>query len=178
MEYSVRFDEIKWLLVDQIYDLPIAREVFLDYRESLDFDVQSKKHAAIIRMCTSYTILNLAKLWEILDEYGNEVNSLPEPLRKNCINLKKKLVELKVFQFRSKYIAHVFDHDIKPKKPLALESAQKRLNDIVGENMSELADFFNWVCPSKNKELSGSVVGVVSDLRDYCNTIDSSDVRL
>ncbi|HFG1789454.1 TPA: hypothetical protein ACGF4R_003468 [Vibrio cholerae] len=171
-----RYEEMRWVLVDQIVDLAVSTQLYVDTINQPGFSKENVKHSAMIRMALSYTVLNLAKLWECLDHYGKEINLLPEPLRTNCISLRSKLESMKVFQFRSKYIAHLIDKDTS--KPLSLRDGQKYLSNIAGNNLDDLSVFFDWVCPPKGHSLDNTVVGTVTDLRDYCNELCSSDNRI
>ncbi|NRD73146.1 hypothetical protein HQQ94_07810 [Shewanella sp. VB17] len=160
-----RSEELTWLLSDQIYDLTISRAVFLDYFENGNYDLTNKKYEAITRMTVSYAILSLSKLWETLDHYGGEINSLPEPLRLKCVDLRSKLVALDVFQFRSVHISHVIDKETE--LPIDLEMSKTNLAKIIGNNMNELLNFFDWLCPPQKN----SVVSIVQELKNYCHVL-------
>lgn len=124
------------------------------------------KSLAVIRLCQTSAIIGLSRLWELLNGYGKEINNMPEPLRSKIIGVKKVIEDKKVYQFRCKYIGHVFDDDTKA--PINISDGYPRLEKIVGESWE---DFYNWIFPGPQADFSNSVVGCVTEFRDYCNSI-------
>ena len=170
-----RINELKWALTDQVMDLTTATEVFRDYLKSSSFDPERSKGEGVIRMCAGYAILNLAKLWETLIHYGKEINDLPESLKAECHALKKDLEDKKVYQFRSKYLAHPKDKDIG--KPAKATDLQHRLESITGKTIGDFIDFCHWICPASEEPKEGSVVGIVVEVREYCRSLTGPTSR-
>ena len=103
---------IRWVLVDLIYDFCGSAQVYRDYSSKPTFNpLDDMESLSVIRICQTSSIIAFSKLWELLNGFGKEVNEAPEPLRSKLINLKKEIELKKIYQFRSKYIGHVFDKE-------------------------------------------------------------------
>ena len=162
-----RIDSIRWVLVDLIYDFCGAAEIYRDYASKPSFDPhEDMESLGAIRVCQTSAIIGLSRLWELLNGFGKEVNETPEPLRSKLIGLKREIEERKVYQFRSKYVGHVFDDDTK--LPIKLQDGYPRLIKIIGGDWEK---FYNWIFPGPKNDYSNSVVGIVTEYRDYCNSI-------
>lgn len=161
-----RLNFLKWALCDLIVDLTINTEVFRDAILRKEFDPAVPKDQALVRMVCSSLVVNLSKLWEALNHFGKEASLLEEPLRSQCISVKQEIERRKIYQFRSKYAAHLIDTDTK--LPLSLSEAERRLDAIFGSTIGELNGFCDWVCPPAGKADPNSVTAVLCALRDYC----------
>jgi hypothetical protein len=164
---SKRIEEIRWVLVDLIYDFCGSAEIYREYSRKKDFDPHNDMRSlAIVRVCQTSAIIGLSKYWELTNGYGKEINLMPESLRSKIIALKVEIENKKIYQFRSKYIGHVFDDDTRA--PINLSDGDPRLEKIVGTGWDQ---FYEWVFPGPEADLSNSVVGCITEFRDYCNGI-------
>ena len=172
-----RIEHFKWVLADLIYDLTVPAEVFREYVHKDNFSPDNLIHAGVLRMTSNALIMSLARLWEVIRYYGQEINSFPENIKQGCNLVKKEIEDKKIYQFRSKYAAHVIDKDTK--KPLSLSEGKRRYEIIVGTTIGDMNDFCSWICPENYaSHQEYSVVKVVTDLRDHClSIVGSSDER-
>ena len=162
-----RIDSIRWVLVGLIYDFCGAAEIYRDYALRPSFDPhEDMESLGAIRVCQTSAIIGLSRLWELLNGFGKEVNETPESLRTKLIDLKREIEERKVYQFRSKYVGHVFDDDTKA--PIKVQDGYPRLIKIIGNDWES---FYKWIFPDPKSDYSSSVVGIVTEYRDYCNSI-------
>ena len=170
---SERIKHFKWVLTDLIYDLTVPTEVFRVYVHKESFSPDNLIHAGVLRMTSNALIINLAKLWEVIRHYGCEINSFPEKIKQGCNLVKREIEDKKIYQFRSKYAAHIIDKDTNT--PLSLSEGKRRYEAIVGTTIGDMNDFCNWVCPENYaSHQGGSVVKVVTELRDHCLSIVGS----
>lgn len=165
-DMNERLNFLKWALCDLIIDLTINAEVLRDALSKKDFSPEYPKDQALVRMVCSSLTVNLSKLSEALSHFGKEVNALDEPLRGRCLAIKKEIEDRKIYQFRSKYAAHLIDKDTN--LPLSLVEGEKRVADIFGSTIGELNRFCEWVCPSSGQVDPSSITSVLCELRDYC----------
>ena len=170
-----KLNHLKWILVDQIIDLTIATTAIREHLASNSFDPTSHKTAAYFRMCTTSLIVSLSKLWEALNHYGKETNSFPEDVKLSCRTLKAEIERRKIYQFRSKYAAHIIDDETK--KPLSLIEGEKRYSAIVGTSIGELVAFCEWVVPEQHGDTTDSVMHTVPKTRDHCLSIVGSSAE-
>jgi hypothetical protein len=163
-----RIRHLKWVLVDQISDLATGTGAIRSHVEMMCSKRPPAEQWSIcyFRMCTTFLIVSLAKLWEALNYYGKEINDFPSDLRGNCISLKTEIERRKIYQFRSKYAAHVIDKDTNT--PLSFAAGEKRYNEIVGTDVASLLTFCDWIFPEMNHDLESSVMSTVTDARDHC----------
>ncbi len=164
-----KLNHLKWVLVDQIVDLTIATTSIREHLEEKSFDPTSQRTFAYFRMCTTSLIVSLSKLWEALNHYGKEINSFPEELKLSCRRLKAEIESRKIYQFRSKYSAHIIDDETK--RPLSLKDGEKRYRAIVGSTIDEIIGFCDWIAPENFSEAAGSVMYTVVKARDYCLSV-------
>ena len=109
-------------------------------------------------ICGSLAV-NLFKLHEALDLNNEEViNKLHEPLRKPCIELRKKIKAREICALRNKHVAHVKDN--KTKQPISSSDRERLVSKIFGGTIGELNIFCDWV--------GQDVLSVVVSLRGYC----------
>ena len=172
---SEKLNHLKWVLVDQIVDLTIATTAIREHLEGKDFDPTSQKTISYFRMCTTSLIVSLSKLWEALNHYGKEINSFPEDVKSSCRRLKAEIECRKIYQFRSKYAAHIIDDETK--KPLSLKEGEKRYSAIVGSTIGEMVAFCDWVAPKNFSSEASSVIYTVVKTRDYCLSVVGSSAE-
>jgi hypothetical protein len=125
-----RINSIKWVLVDLIYELCGAARIYRDYKE-VSNNLSEDEVLSIVRVCQTSSIISLSRLWELLKEFGKEVNETPEPLRTKLLALKKEIEDRKIYQFRSKYIGHIIDEDKSPKDTIKVTDIEPRLAKII-----------------------------------------------
>lgn len=168
---SERIKELKWVLTDLILDLCAPAEIFREHYSSKNFDISSVRTISICRMYNSHAVIALSKLVEAFNGYGKEIKNFPDSLKEKVYGVKQQLEARNVYKFRSKYVAHVFDDDTK--KPVDIDYGYKLLTDIVGKDISELNEFYEWLSPSEpDSELSGnSISTLVTILREHCNNL-------
>lgn len=165
-DMNERLNFLKWALCDLIIDLTINTEVLRDALSRSNFSPEDPKNQALVRMVCSSLTVNLSKLSEAFSHFGKEVNALDEPLRAKCLAIKKEIEDRKIYQFRSKYAAHLIDK--KTNLPLSLVEGEKKVAVIFGSTIGELNSFCEWVCPPSGKIDPNSVTSVLCELRDYC----------
>ena len=170
-----KINHLKWVLVDQIVDLTIATTAIREHFAGQDFDPSSQKTISYFRMCTTSLIVSLSKLWEALNHYGKEVNSFPDEVKLSCRRLKAEIESRKIYQFRSKYAAHIIDDETK--QPLSLIEGEKRYSAIIGSTIGELIAFCDWIVPKNFNGETGSVMHTVVTTRDYCLSVVGSSAE-
>jgi hypothetical protein len=164
-----RIEQLKWLLVDAIYDLATPAALLREYQSNKDNDLGSAKYFGVCRMCNSHTIIALAKLDEAINHFGNEIKDFPPDLRNEIRQIKREIETRGVYAFRSKYVAHSFSGDGSDKAPLKIDDGYRMLEKVTGPNLDE---FYNWVSPEGNEsENDRGVVAVVVKMRDHCGKI-------
>lgn len=168
---NARLIHLKWVLVDQIVDLATATSAIRDHIEVMKKESAPSEKWSIcyFRMCSTFLIVSLAKLWEALEHYGNEIRQFPNGISSECTALKKEIERKKIYQFRSKYAAHIINK--KTKMPISLSEGERRYKEIVGDNIDDILDFCNWIYPENNSSESVSVMSTVIKARDHCLSI-------
>lgn len=163
-----RIRHLKWILVDQISDLATGTGAIRAHIETMSTEHPPSEQWSIcyFRMCSTFLIVSLSKLWEALNHYGKEISEFPVELRTDCVSLKKEIERRKIYQFRSKYAAHIIDNNTN--MPLSLSDGAKRYNEIVGEDVAALVAFCDWIFPETDSGLSTSVILTVTRTRDHC----------
>lgn len=166
-----RIRHLKWVLVDQISDLTTGTSAIREHIETMNRENPPSEQWSIcyFRMCTTFLIVSLSKLWEVMNHYGKEISEFPVDVRTDCISLKKEIERRKIYQFRSKYAAHIIDKDTN--MPLSLSEGVKRYNEIVGEDVAALVAFCDWICPETYPGPSASVMLTVTRTRDHCLSV-------
>lgn len=164
---SAKIEQLKWALVDSIFDLTIPAVLFRENQKRADFDPSIPYHLGLCRMCNSHTIIALSKLDEILKFYGKEIQSFPEPLKTKANKLKKEIEDRGAYAFRSQYVAHAFRGEKgKTKEPISLKEGQAQIEKVVGNNLNE---FYTWVFPEQSLgENKDSVTSTVNELKEHC----------
>lgn len=170
-----RLEHFKWVLVDQVSDLTIATIAIRNHIASDKFDPHSQHTLSYFRMCTSSLIISLSKLSEVIKHYGKEINGFPRETRVALIKLKQEIEKKKIYQFRSKYAAHVIDKATN--MPLSLAEGERRYKEIVGKDTSEIVSFCDWICPENYAQNSSSVISVILETRDHIVSIVGGDAR-
>jgi hypothetical protein len=176
MEERIR--HLKWLLVDQIVDLTTATVAIRDHMEVMRGDNPPPPYWSIcyFRMCSTFLIVSLSKLWETLDHFSAEIRHFPIEVREACGVVRKELERRKVYQFRSKYAAHVIDKATK--KPLSLVEGERRYKEIIGgEDVGDFAAFCDWINPEANPMPETSVMHAVVCTRDHCLELVGGDAQ-
>jgi len=166
---------MKWLLVDQIQDLTIGVVSVRRKLEELDPSRMANELVWFKRMCDIYLIISLAKLFEICDKYGKEINGFPDPIRSDLRDLKAEIERKKIYQYRSKYGAHIFDKDTG--KPISLQKGEELFGKIVGLDLLEYLNFYEWIFPNEGYETKKSVLKTIESARDYLISIGVSGER-
>jgi hypothetical protein len=162
-----RLIHLKWVLVDQIVDLTTATCAIRDHVAIMNTAAAPSSNWSVcyFRMCSTSLLIALAKLWEALNHYGKEINDFPDEIRSACIALKKEIENRKIYQFRSKYAAHIIDKDTH--EPISLAEGDKRYKEIVGEDVRDLLNFCDWIYPQE-VQANIAVITVVTKARDHC----------
>ena len=109
------------------------------------------------RMSHFQTLLGLSKFMEFYKAYHNLI--APE-CRTPCKNIIKIIESKRIYDFRSKYVAHVIDDDTGC--PLDLNKLEKYIEGIFGEDET---NFIRWVNDQKNV-FPTTVVSVLEKTRD------------
>jgi len=161
-----KINQFSWVLTDLIIDLGTVSKFYNECYEDHDFEpFKNKYHLGKLRMCHMSAIVALSKLSEALVGYADELKACcPNELVKKTWQHKKVIEDKKIFAFRSKYAAHIFDDDIK--KPLSLQSGYDRFTNIVGNNLEENQEFYNWINSVKepSDDLLNHLIEIKSNL--------------
>jgi len=168
-----KVDQFRWVLMDLIIDLGSVSKFYSECHDTSDFEPSKNNyHLGKIRMCHMSAIVALSKLGEALVGYADELKACcTEELVTKTWQHKKVIEDKKVYEFRSKYAAHVFDKETK--KPLDLKAGYDRLIKIVGGTPEELQSFYNWI--NSVKEPNDDLLNHLIALHDNLVTqLDSS----
>lgn len=161
-----KINQFSWVLTDLILDLGSVSMFYSECYDSSDFNpFENKYHLGKIRMCHMSAIVSLSKLGEALSGYADELKiCCPDELVKKTWQHKTIIENKKIYEFRSKYAAHVFDKDTK--KPLDLKAGYDRLINIVGSTPKEVQSFYNWINSVKepNDDLLNHLVEINGNL--------------
>ena len=109
------------------------------------------------RMSHSHTLLGLSKFIEFYKTYHDLI---PPACRTPCKNMMKIIESKKIYDFRSKYVAHVIDEDTG--RPLNLNELEDYIGAIFGQDETS---FIRWVNDQKNI-FPTTVVSVLEKTRD------------
>jgi len=109
------------------------------------------------RMSHSQTLLGLSKFIEFYKAYHNLI---PLACRSPCKNMMKIIKSKKIYDFRSKYVAHVIDEVTG--RPLNLNELEGYIEAIFGQDET---NFIKWVNDQKNV-FPTTVVSVLEKTRD------------
>jgi len=109
------------------------------------------------RMSHSHTLLGLSKFIEFYKTYHDLI---PPACRTPCKNMMKIIESKKIYDFRSKYVAHVIDEDTG--RPLNLNELEDYIGAIFGQDETS---FIRWVNDQKNV-FPTTVVSVLENTRD------------
>lgn len=109
------------------------------------------------RMSHSQTLIGLSKFIEFYNAYHNLI---PPACRTPCKNMMKKIKSKRIYDFRSKYIAHVIDEDTG--RPLNLNQLEDYVEAIFGQDDT---NFIKWVNDQKNV-FPTTVVSVLEKTRN------------
>lgn len=169
---NIEVNELKKLLVHQIYDLCVPIDMIRSYLDSPGFDHASHRALGIFRLCNHGLIISLSKLNEIYKNYGVVIKTLPEQMREEIKDIHKIIESKGIIEFRNTYAAHIFVKNKGEKaKPLSEEKGKKMLAKIFGKNIEEMLKFYEWIYPEPYSEKGSSVVAVVQRIRDHCIAI-------
>lgn len=172
---DIEVNELKKLLVNQIYDLCVPIDMIRSYINSPNFDPTTHHALGLFRLCNHGLIISLSKLNEIYKNYGVVVKSLPEQMREELKDIHKTIEQKGIPEFRNTYAAHIFVKEKGKKgKPLSDEKGKEMLAKILGKTIEEMLEFYEWVYPESYNEKGNSVMAVVQKIRDHCITIGAS----
>lgn len=142
-----RLVDMAWLLNDICLDLKTPTDIIYLARDTSLTQIQIM---SIGRMALCALFVNISKLLEALNFYGKEIRTLPPPLFKRLIDIKREIEEKGIYEYRSTYIAHAFlkEKDKDP-RPLMLEEASNALKKIINKGLSPPIEnafvFCSWV---------------------------------
>jgi hypothetical protein len=109
------------------------------------------------RLSHSHTLLGLSKFIEFDKAYHNLI---PLPCQTPCKDMMKIIESKRIYDFRSKYVAHVIDEDTG--RPLNLNQVEEYIEAIFGQDET---NFIKWVNDQKNI-FPTTVVSVLEKTRD------------
>ncbi len=165
---QAEINQIKWLLVDQVVDLAAPIYLMKNYIDSPSFDPKSNHALGVFRLCNHGLIISLSKLREINIEYGKVINTFPEHIKEPFQKLRGEIEKREIHLFRNKYAAHIMDKD---GSPLSLSKGEAMLEKIVGKNIGEMLQFYDWIYPEGDYEHKNCVMAAVSKMRDHCASV-------
>ncbi|QIA66033.1 hypothetical protein GT360_21310 [Vibrio astriarenae] len=175
MEQRERIENFSWVLSDLIIDLGTSSKYYRECISSSDYEpLKNKYHLGQVRMCHMWTIVSLSKLCEALKGYADELKlCCTEDIVKSTWKFKAEIEEKRVYEFRSKYAAHVFDKDTN--QPLDLKTGYSKLTSIVGNTTDEVMEFYDWINPrvETNNDLLSQLVKINGCLERYLGGISS-----
>jgi hypothetical protein len=161
-----KINQFSWVLTDLILDFGTVSMFYSECYDSSDFNpFKNKYHLGKIRMFHMSTIVALSKLGEALSGYADELKiCCSDELVKKTWQHKTIIEKKKIYEFRSKYAAHVFDKDTK--KPLDLKAGYDRLINIVGSTPKDVQSFYNRINSVKepNDDLLNHLVEINGNL--------------
>ena|SRR5690554_6486100 len=163
-----KINYMKWILVDQIYDLTAPIKIMREFVAQEGFDPSSKNSMAVFRLCNHALIITLSKLYELLTKYKDIVNAFPEEISIPCTQIRKSIESKDIYGFRNKYAAHLFDKNTK--EPISIKAGQERLAKILGENIEEMLSFYNWIDPIDRSDQTG-VLPVLQKTLEHCKSV-------
>lgn len=156
---------MRWLLEDQIQDLTIGVVSIRKRLESFDPNNATNEFVWFKRMCDVFLLISLAKVFEICKEYGEDIKQFELDVYTGLKELRAEIEARKIYQYRSKYGAHIIDSETK--NPLSLKEGQKLFEGIVGRNIGEYLEFYEWVYPENDFENKKCVMNTIVKTRDY-----------
>jgi len=109
------------------------------------------------RMCHSQTLLGLSKFIEFYKTYHDVI---PVDCKTPCKSVMKIIESKQIYEFRSKYVAHLIDE--KTGRPLNLDELEQYLGGIFGQDET---NFIRWINDQKNI-FPTTVVSVLEKTRD------------
>jgi hypothetical protein len=164
-----RINHIKWLLVDQIYDLTTPIVLMRRNLDDPEFDIESKEALGYFRLCNHAIIISLFKLHEILKVYGKEINSFPAEVKVPFQKLRAEIEKREICIFRNKYAAHIIDENTG--QPVSLKKGNELLEKIAGENIAAMLRFYEWVYPKNDCMTENCVIPAVQSTLEHCKSI-------
>jgi hypothetical protein len=175
MELNERIKNFSWVLSDLIVDLGTSAMFYRECISKADFEpLKNKYHQGQVRMCHMLTIISLSKLCEALNGYADELKlCCSDNIIKSSWKFKAEIEKKKVYEFRSKYAAHVFDN--MTNQPLDLKTGYSKLTSIVGSTPDEVLGFYDWINSraETNDDLLAQLVKINGCLDNYLGGIHS-----
>ncbi|EPN8463049.1 MULTISPECIES: hypothetical protein [Vibrio] len=175
MELNQRIENFSWVLSDLIVDLGTSSKFYRECVSKPDYDpFKNKYHLGQVRMCHMWTIVSLSKLCEALNGYADELKlCCTEEIVKSSWKFKAEIEKKKVYEFRNKYAAHVFDSDTN--QPLDLKTGYDKFTSIVGNTPDEVMEFYDWINSrvETNDDLLAQLVKINGCLENYLGGIPS-----
>lgn len=168
-----RAHALSWVIEDAVIDLIACSKFYRECEHNGKDPFKNKYHLGLIRMCHSTAIITLSKLSEAFNGFAKEINHCPEELVSKVRAIKIRIEQSGIYSFRSKYVAHVFDG--KTKMPLDLHAGYQALTKIIGEEPSEVFNFYTWIfSPHETKE---DIVSVLVDLNEQVSKYTDREAR-
>lgn len=157
---KLRLREMGWQLNDLVMDLktPVDVAMLLRIEFATKLEVMS-----LSRMVLGALVVNLCKLLEIANYYGKEIKDLPDDIRSDLLEIKRKIEKKGIYQYRSTYIAHAFTQDKgQPKRALSFGEASQALRAIIDEGLSPVMEnvyaFCRWIYEQDNRRCVVNVI--------------------
>ncbi|WP_250441857.1 hypothetical protein [Caballeronia sp. AZ1_KS37] len=144
---KLRLREMGWQLNDLVMDLKTPVDVAMLLRVEARTNLEAM---SLSRMVLGALFVNLCKLLEIANHYGKEVRDLPDDIRVDLLEIKRKIEEKGIYQYRSTYIAHAFIQEKgQPKRALSFREATQALQAIIDEGLTPVMEnvhaFCRWI---------------------------------
>ena len=166
-------NKFSWVLADLIIDLGAVSNFYNECNKSEGFDpFKNKYHLGKIRMCHTNAVVGLSKLNEALVGYAHELKACcSKELVSKTWQYTQIIQDKKIYEFRSKYAAHVFDK--KTGAPLDLQSGYERLTNIVGSTAEEVQSFYNWI----NIDILDHLIEIQDNLSTHLESLRNHEIR-
>ncbi|WP_151172763.1 hypothetical protein [Pseudoalteromonas ruthenica] len=169
MNKKEKVESFSWVLSDLIVDLGTSSKLYFDCTAEPNHNPEENNyHLGLLRMCYMTTVISLSKLIEALNGFANELKECcPLEVVDTTWQIKRKIENMKVYEFRNKYVAHVFDKETG--KPIDLIAGKERLSAIIGSKNEHVSDFYKWV----NQTLLDQLLNINDSLDTYVKGISS-----
>ncbi|MGO2242662.1 MAG: hypothetical protein ACTH5D_12975 [Halomonas sp.] len=170
-----RLIDMKWLLADQIQDLTTGSKFLRERILGIDGSEPLPNETIwFIRMCNMFLINSMAKVFEITNHYGKDIQKFLPDMKDKLVSLRAEIESKKIYQYRSKYGSHIIDNNTG--RALSLADGEVLLSQIIGKTLQENLDFCDWICPQNlsKAQTTECAMKTVIEARDYLASIVGS----
>lgn len=138
-------------------DLIGASRSYSIFEDLADHTHAKKVRLVMRRMYISYIVLALAKLLEFYKQYRDVI---PEDCRKPFKDLKTKIENLRIRDFRNVFVGHIHD---KTGRPISDDQLEDYFQHVTGRDVNK---FLQWIHSPGTYTFPSTVVSFVETTRD------------